>query len=248
MARAVGDLVSESGAEYPDDFELKESYNVAPTDNVPILLERLIDGDVRRQLHIARWGLVPGWAKEISVGARSFNARIESAAEKPTFSSSVQTRRCAVPADGYYEWKKLGAKTKQPYFVHRRDDAPIYFAGLYAWWKDPSKSPDAADRWLLSTSVLTAPSPPEDSETPVLAELADLHDRYPVPMDRDTMDEWLDPTLKDGTPLLEMLRSKAYDAAADWTLRPVGSAVGNVRNNSPELIVRQPSLLEAGGE
>jgi putative SOS response-associated peptidase YedK len=152
MARAVGDLMMECGAEVPGDFGLKESYNVAPTDDVPIVLERLIDGVVRRQLHIARWGLVPRWAKEISVGTRSFNARIESAAEKPTFQDSVHTRRCAVPVDGYYEWKKLGAKTKQPYFVHRGDHAPIFFAGLYGWWKDPSKALDAEDAWLLSTT------------------------------------------------------------------------------------------------
>ena len=244
MARAVGDLVSECGAEAPRDFALKESYNVAPTDDVPIVLERLIDGALRRQLHIARWGLVPRWAKEISVGTRSFNARIESAAEKPTFQDSVHTRRCAVPVDGYYEWKKFGAKTKQPYFVHRGDHAPIFFAGLYGWWKDPSKAPGAGDAWLLSTTVLTAPSPPADSGSPVLRELAGLHDRYPVPMDTDTMAAWLDPTVKDGTQLLDMLRNRAYDAATDWTLEPVGSAVGNVRNNSPELILPQPSLLD----
>ncbi|NKX54102.1 SOS response-associated peptidase [Arthrobacter mobilis] len=245
MARAVGDLVAATGAEYPEDFELRESYNVAPTTDVPILLERVIEGEIRRQLHIARWGLVPVWAKDPSVGSRAFNARVETVAEKPTFRAALGARRCAVPADGYYEWKKQGPRTKRPYYVHPADGSPILFAGLYEWWKDPSKEEGDPERWLLSTTVITTAAPPADSGSEVLRELASLHDRMPAPMDRDTLEAWLDPAAKDGAALAEQVRDRAWDAASGWVLDPVGAAVGNVRNNSPELITPQPDLLDS---
>ncbi|NKX50638.1 SOS response-associated peptidase, partial [Arthrobacter deserti] len=215
-----------------------------PTTDVPILLERVIDGEVRRQLHIARWGLVPRWAKDPSVGARAFNARIETVAEKPTFRAALGARRCAVPVDGYYEWKKQGPRTKRPYYVHAADGSPILFAGLYEWWKDPSKEEGDPERWLLSTPVITTAAPPAGSGPPVREELAGLHDRMPAPMDKDTLDAWLDPAAKDGAAPAELVRDRAYHAAAGWVLDPVGPAVGNVRNNSPELITPQPDLLE----
>jgi putative SOS response-associated peptidase YedK len=245
MARAVGDLVAATGAEYPGDFELRESYNVSPTTDVPILLDRIIEGEVRRQLHLARWGLVPRWAKEASVGARAFNARVETVAEKPTFRAALGARRCAVPVDGYYEWKKLGPKAKRPYYVHPADGTPILFAGLYEWWQDPSKGEGDPQRWLLSTTVLTTAAPPAGTGNPVLEELAGLHDRMPVPLDRDTLQAWLDPAAGNGAVLAELVRDRAYDAASGWVLEPVGPAVGNVRNNSPELIIPQPDLLES---
>jgi len=244
MARAVGDLVAATGAEYPEDFELRESYNVAPTTEVPILLERIVEGEIRRQLHIAKWGLVPRWAKDPSVGARAFNARIETVAEKPTFRAALGARRCAVPVDGYYEWKKQGPRSKRPYYVHPADGTPILFAGLYEWWKDPAREEGDPGRWLLSTTVITTAAPPAGTGSPALEELSGLHDRMPVPMDKDTLDAWLDPAAKDGAALVELIRDRAYDAAAGWVLDPVGPAVGNVRNNSPELITPQPDLLE----
>lgn len=230
MARAVGDLVAELEAEAEASLELRASWNVAPTTDVPIVLERIIDGAVHRQVHVAKWGLVPGWAKDPAVGVRAFNARSETVLEKPTFRAAAKARRCGVPVEGYYEWKKSpDGKSKQPYFVHRPGGELITFAGLYEWWKDPAKEDGAADQWLLSCSILTMPSPEE-------GELATLHDRLPIPLDPGGLAEWLDPENKVPAPLLEAALAEAWELAAEWVLDPVSAAVGNVRNNGPELI------------
>lgn len=236
MARAIGDLVAEAEAEADENLQLRHSWNVAPTTDVPIVLERLVDGELRRQVHVARWGLVPGWAKELSVGARAFNARSETASSKPTFRAAVKKRRAAVPAEGYYEWKKEAGGKKRPFFIHPEDGSLIFFAGLYEWWKDEDGS------WILSTSILTMQSP--DAEEPgVLGELAQLHDRLPIPMDKDMMSRWLSPDEEDGAGLIEQVRSEAYDVASTWTIHEVDTAVGNVRNDSPELIEPHSSQL-----
>lgn len=231
IARAVGDLVAELEAEAEASLELRASYNVAPTTDVPIVLERIIDGKLHRQVHVAKWGLVPGWAKDPAVGVRAFNARSETVAEKPTFRAAIKSRRCGVPVQGYYEWKKSpDGKTKQPYFVHTADGSLITFAGLYDWWKDPAKEDGAPDQWLLSCTILTMASPPE-------GELATLHDRLPVPLSREGLAEWLDPENKETQPLLESALAQAWDLAGAWELDAVSAAVGNVRNDTPELIV-----------
>ena len=230
MARAVGDLVAELEAEADASLELRASWNVAPTTDVPIVLERIVDGGVRRQIHVAKWGLVPGWAKDPGVGVRAFNARSETVLEKPTFRAAIKSRRCAVPVEGYYEWKKSpDGKSKQPYFVHPPGGELITFAGLYEWWKDPAVIDGDPGQWLLSCSIVTMASPPE-------GELASLHDRLPVPLSSEGLANWLDPEDKAPAPLLEAALSEAWDVAAGWILDPVSSAVGNVRNNDPTLI------------
>ncbi|MFC8302506.1 SOS response-associated peptidase [Specibacter sp. NPDC057265] len=230
MARAAGDLVAELEAEADASLELRASWNVAPTTDVPIVLERIIDGAVHRQIHVAKWGLVPGWAKDPAVGVRAFNARSETVLEKPTFRAAIKSRRCAVPVEGYYEWKKLpDGKSKQPYFVHTPGGELITFAGLYEWWKDPGKDDGADDQWLLSCSILTMASPPS-------GELASLHDRLPVPLSGEGLGQWLDPENKTPGPLLDAALDQAWELAAAWVLDPVAAAVGNVRNNGPELI------------
>lgn len=230
IARAVGDLVAELEAEAEASLELRASYNVAPTSDVPIVLERLIDGALHRQVHVAKWGLVPGWAKDPAVGVRAFNARSETVLEKPTFRAAIKARRCGVPVQGYYEWKKSpDGLSKQPYFVHSADGSLIVFAGLYEWWKDPAKPDGAPDQWLLSTTILTMASPTE-------GELATLHDRLPVPLGPEALAEWLDPENRAPGALLEAALAEAWTLAAEWVLDPVSAAVGNVRNNGPELI------------
>ncbi|MFF5790957.1 SOS response-associated peptidase [Paeniglutamicibacter sp. NPDC012692] len=245
MAKAIGDLVAEAEAEADANLELRQSWNIAPTTDVPIVLERLIEGASHRQVHMAKWGLVPGWAKDPAVGVRAFNARSETVIEKPTFRAAIKAKRCAVPAEGYYEW--LAGDTpkakKRPFYVHPADDSLIFFAGLYEWWKDPKKEDGDPEQWLLSTSILTCPSPPADSETPVLRELHGLHDRLPIPLSRDALAEWLDPENKNAAELVEMVRAGAYDVAAAWELREVDSAVGNVRNNGPELTEEHSGLF-----
>jgi putative SOS response-associated peptidase YedK len=236
MARAVGDLLAEFDARLEEDVQLPPSWNVAPTDAVPIVLERLIEDHTIRQLHVARWGLVPSWAKDPGIGAKMINARSESVLEKPAFRKAVKSRRCAVPADGYYEWKQGPGKAKQPYYVHPGSGSPLVFAGLYEWWKDPSKADDDPGRWMLSTSILTTDTPPPGAESTVFGKLTELHDRVPLPMDRATMASWLDPQIDDAAFLVDLVRAHVRDAAADWHVDSVGREVGNVRNNSPELI------------
>ncbi|MGH3651351.1 SOS response-associated peptidase [Glutamicibacter sp.] len=235
MAKAIGDLVAEAEAEADANLELRQSWNVAPTTDVPVVLERLIDDELHRQIHVARWGLVPGWAKELSVGVRAFNARSETASTKPTFRSAVKKRRAVVPVEGYYEWKKEGSK-KRPFYVHREDEKLIFFAGLYEWWKDEDGS------WILSTSIMTMDSPSAE-EPGVLGELAGLHDRLPIPLGKEMMGRWMNPAEEDGEGLIEQIRAEAFDVASDWTMHEVDTAVGNVRNNSPELIEAHSNSL-----
>jgi putative SOS response-associated peptidase YedK len=257
MARAVGDLLARFDAELEQEMAVRPSWNIAPTTAVPVVLERLLDGGVARQLHLARWGLIPPWAKEPGIGAKMINARSETVLEKPAFREAVTSRRCAVPADGYYEWKGSG-KGKQPYYVRAADDGGMVFAGVYEWWRDLSKAAGDPGRWVLSTSILTTSStaegstaegptaegptaegsPPGKSEAPVLGELAALHDRVPVAMSAAAMDKWLSPGAVDAAGLVHLVRSQALRVAAGWRIDPVGPAVGSVRNDSAELIQR----------
>lgn len=236
MARAVGDLLAEFDAELENETTIPPSWNLAPTDDAPIVLERLIDGSTARQLHIARWGLVPPWAKDPRVGSKMINARSETVLEKPAFRKAVQSRRCAVPADGYYEWKQGSGRAKQPYYVHPAEGSGMVFAGLYEWWKDPSKEQGDPARWVLSMSIMTADSPPEGAGDSIFGELTALHDRVPLPMNRETTAAWLDPQVDDAAGLVDLVRSGVKEVAAGWRVDSVGPAVGNVRNNAPELI------------
>lgn len=275
MARAVGDLVAETGA-LPPEEELvlpAPNWNVPPTADVKVVLERAVEADqlpddghpvletgspqVRREIHVARWGLVPIWAKDLSVGVRAFNARSETVTEKPTFRSAVRARRCAIPVDGYYEWLKPAAgdkgpdgkaARKRPFYVHRQDGGMIFFAGLYEWWKDPAVADGEPGQWVLSCTILTGPSPESGTGDETLEQLHGLHDRLPLPMDRATLDEWLRPeklaSAEQAQELVDMVLAQAYGTAAEWTLREVDPAVGTVQNNGPELI--EPLTEEQG--
>ncbi len=247
MARAVGDLLAGFDAELDQELTVRPSWNIAPTADVPVVLERLVDGGVARQLHLARWGLVPPWAKDPGIGAKMINARSETILEKPAFREAVTSRRCAVPADGYYEWKGSG-KNKQPYYVRAADDGGMVLAGVYEWWRDLSRTAGDPGRWILSTSILTTSStmegptaegsPREGSEAPALPKLAALHDRVPVAMSTAAMDEWLSPGAVDAAALVHLVRSQAHQVAEGWRIDPVGAAVGSVRNDSAQLIQR----------
>jgi putative SOS response-associated peptidase YedK len=212
------------------------SWNVAPTQDVLVVLERLVDAEgctagrdgageatgTAREMHAARWGLVPSWAKDPSIGNRMINARSETVAEKASFSSSVKTRRCLVPADGYYEWQApaTGSGRKTPYFITSPDGAPLAFAGLYAWWR-PKGEPDAD--WLLTTTILTAAS---------TGDMTELHDRVPVILGGDDIDHWLDPTVTDPAEALAVLGTDP----PELTWHEVSTAVNTPRNNGPELV------------
>jgi putative SOS response-associated peptidase YedK len=218
-----GRYASSRGADYlAGHFEVDEpaeetvppSWNVAPTDPVYAVLQR----SAGRLLKVCRWGLVPSWADDPKVGSRFINARQETVAEKPAFRAAYQRRRCLVPADGWFEWKAVG-KDKQPWFLTSPDREPLAFAGLYEVWR----------RELWTVTVITTSAPDE---------LGEIHDRSPLLVPREHWSRWLDPAVEDPGDLLVPGVSGAVDA---W---PVSRAVGNVRNDGPELV--EPVPVDAG--
>ena len=165
-----------------------------------------------------RWGLVPSWAKDISIGFKTINAMCETAAEKAAFREAMRRRRCLVPADGFYEWQKLGRKEKQPYNIGMADDGLFAFAGLWERWHDP------AGTALNSFTILT---------TAANALVSGIHDRMPVIVKPDDYDLWLDPGMTDPAGVADLL--KPFDAR-QMKKYPVSTRVGNADNDDPEII------------
>ena len=267
MAREPADLAEEFSVDRVvlDDMSadagnpvsgLEPNYNVAPTDEVYAVLERIDkrtpDAAPSRQLRVARWGLVPSWASDPKIGNRLINARAETLASKPTFRKAFAARRCLLPADGYYEWYADGERLddaardvskarrlrKQPVFIRRRGGGILAMAGLYEFWRDP-KTADAP--WLWSVTVVT---------TQAADDLGRIHDRVPMLVEPDGWDSWLDPRLGDPKQLSGLLapavpgRLEAY---------PVSTLVNDVRNNGPQLVrplddkTAQPGEVAPGG-
>ncbi|WP_137843469.1 SOS response-associated peptidase [Microbacterium sp. 2FI] len=202
------------------------SYNVAPTARVAIVLDSAKTEPPTRRLEVARWGLVPGWAKDPKIGARAFNARSEELEDKPMFRSALEKRRAVVPTSGYYEWTTIdGVKT--PHYIHPADGSPLLMAGLYEWWRDKAKADDDPDRWMLSFTILTRDS---------IGHLGSIHDRMPLFLDPDHADAWLDPTTDNVGDVLDAAIDAAPALAETLDEHVVSRDVGNVRNDSPVLI------------
>jgi putative SOS response-associated peptidase YedK len=211
-----------------DETELVAiSYNVAPTDPVPVI--RIARERDSRILDTARWGLVPHWATDTSRAARMINARAETVATSPAFAPSFARRRCLIPAAGWYEWVGKGAG-KQAYYMTSADGSTLAFAGLYAKWGPRAAPGDDAPKPLLTCSVLTMPA---------LGGLARVHDRMPLLLSPERWPQWL---AGDGDPaaLLAPPAAATIDAVEIRAVRP---AVGNVRNNGPELIAPLEAAL-----
>lgn len=199
-------------------------YNVAPTKMAPIVVQRVpADADPYRELMLARWGLIPSWAKDPSIGSRMINARAETVAEKPSFKKAFGKRRALVPADGYYEWYAGQGASKQPFYITSKDRSVMAMAGLYEFWKDPE-----TQEWVISYTILTTTA--EDS-------LGHLHDRMPLIVEKDSYTQWLDPAPQSPDELLSLLVPAAPGRLDAF---PVSKAVGNFRNNGPELIEPLP--------
>lgn len=233
MALDPADLVDELDINR-ETVSFPARYNVPPGSVVPIVLDREnADGEVIRRLEPARWGLVPSWAKEEKIGFRAFNARSETVAEKPMFRSALADRRCVVPVHGYYEWQKR-EDGKQPWFMHAARGDWLFMLGLYETRKldastetaPYSSDPAVHDGWLVSTTIITAPA---------VGRLHDIHDRVPVMISEQQVSEWLDQSLSKERALstLHSLIDSFDPESVD--LHRVGSAVGNVRNDGPEL-------------
>jgi putative SOS response-associated peptidase YedK len=222
------DLSSEFDVEETVGEPLDPSWNVAPTDPVRVILERTPRGaepaaKAVRQLRTVQWGLVPSWSKARTGGAKMINARIETVASKPAFKSAAARRRCLIPALGYYEWQKTDGG-KIPHFLHDPDGRLLAMAGLYELWPDPSRPDDDPGRWLWTCTIIT------QQATDLLGE---IHDRNPVVIPSELREPWLDCTSDDPATAARLL-----DQIPEARLEPyvVSSAVGNVKNNGPELI------------
>ena len=221
------------------DEPLKPDYNVAPTKPVYAVMTRKPRSDTaksdksedeaapRRELRVVRWGLVPSWAKDLSIGSRMINARAETVNEKPAFRKAFASRRCLLPADGYYEWQPPAAGTKgpkQPYFICRPDHGVLAFAGIYELWRDRSIAADDPAAWLWTAAVITTTAPDE---------LGEIHDRMPMVIDRASWADWLDPANTDTADVRALLAPAASSGLISY---PVSVAVNSVRNNGPELV------------
>jgi putative SOS response-associated peptidase YedK len=186
-------------------------YNLTPGQNVAAVRER----DGRRELVALRWGLVPFWAKEASIGHRLINARAETLATKPAFREALTRRRCLIPANGFYEWQGTGRGPRQPFYVRPRDEPLFALAGLWERWRDPSGS-------TLETCVIVT--------TEAFGALAAIHERMPVLVRRADHARWLDPSTTVGDAAMLAARATAFEA---W---PVSRAVNDPRRDDAELI------------
>jgi putative SOS response-associated peptidase YedK len=195
----------------PLPFEAR--YNIAPTQLVPIVRPHAGSG---REMLAARWGLIPHWADPSGFKATLFNARSETAHEKPSFRDAVKRGRCLVPASGFYEWRQ-GESPKTPYFIGRSDGVPLAFAGL---WSLNVKGGAP----ILSCTILT---------TRPNRLMAELHDRMPVILEGEQLDRWLDPSIRSGQALVDLYDPFPAEAMA---AHPVGRNVNSPANDGPALI------------
>ncbi|WP_066381475.1 MULTISPECIES: SOS response-associated peptidase [unclassified Anabaena] len=203
---------------------LTAQYNIAPTQMVVTVLHHPESN--QRQLQQLRWGLIPSWSKDSSIGSKLINAKAETVAEKPAFRSAFKHRRCLVVADGFYEWQKQ-QDTKQPFYFRLQDGKPFAFAGLWERWQSP------AQEEIISCTILT---------TAANELLQPIHERMPVIIDPKDYDVWLDPQVRWATPrqrrspqALQSLLSP-YPATA-MTAYPVSKLVNSPKHNSPECII-----------
>ena len=228
--RPASELAEIFGAE-PLTDDPGSHYNVAPTDEASVVVQR----EDRRAVTSYRWGLIPHWATDAKVGSRMFNARSETITTSPAFRDAFVRKRCLVPVDSFYEWKREGS-VRQPYLVVRRDGMPLALAGLWAGWRDP----EAQSVRRTFTIVTTTPN----------EALAGLHDRMPVVISEDAWDRWLDPAPPDPSELLGLL---VPNDDLDLEVYAVERFVNDVRRDGPELIEalvsvppRKAVLFDAG--
>jgi putative SOS response-associated peptidase YedK len=233
-SRSPDDLVVEFEAVRAEGQPpLPADYNVAPTKDVYVVrhkkerdAEGALTGGGHRELRAVRWGLVPSWAKDVSVGNRLLNARVESLTDKPAFRAAARSRRCLVPADGWYEWaRRLDSPTKQPYFVTPQDGSVLAFAGLYEVW-------GRGDDRLYTCTVVTAPA---------VGALTEIHPRMPLVLPQERWTNWLDTSREDVEDLAAPTPPELVEALE---LRPVSTRVNNVANNGRELEERVESVSE----
>ncbi|MGH7176207.1 MAG: SOS response-associated peptidase [Tepidisphaeraceae bacterium] len=198
-------------------------YNIAPTQSVAI-----VPNDGKNQVEFAHWGLIPSWAKDASIGNRTINARAETLADKPMFRKLIRARRCLVPADGFYEWKKNADQTKTPMYIRLKSARPFAFAGLWDSWRDPE-----GKRIPSCTIITTEPN----------ALVKSIHNRMPVILPEQACRRWIDPADHDAGDLSGLLCP--YDAD-EMEAYAVSREVNRPGNESTRLIERAEPILAQG--
>jgi len=199
----------------PESPSISPRFNIAPTQLVPVI-RQLPDG--RNHLDLLRWGLIPSWAKDPSIGSKMINARSETITEKPAFRQAIKYRRCLVLGSGFYEWKKKGT-VKQPWYIRLKDGAPMVLAGIWEIWKSPEGEA------IESCSILT---------TAANRLVAPLHDRMPVILSPDEFDDWIDREITNPAALERLFQSYPADLMEMW---PVSPLVNKVANDTADLIL-----------
>jgi len=225
--------VEDHPEELADPGSANRNFNVAPTSDVLAIFE----ADGQRRMDRFRWGLVPRWAKDLKIGSRMINARAETVAEKNSFKPALAKRRCIIPVDGFYEWQKLeGTKTRQPMFIHRPDNEPYAFAGLWETWRVPFDAGDGGgenegasdedDKFVWSCTIITTAA--NEAMSPV-------HDRMPVILAPGDWSRWLDVTNTDVSTVTPLLVPAPDELIA---MHSVTTEVNNARNHGAHLIER----------
>ncbi|WP_435206208.1 SOS response-associated peptidase [Micromonospora sp. bgisy143] len=222
--RGAGELSALFESSDDTDGVLRPDHNVAPTDRVPLVR---LSAEGHRSLCVARWGLLPHWSRFAAGAARMINARAETVATSRAYAGAFARRRCLVPADGWYEWVRRPDGGRQAYFMTPTDGSVLALAGIWSFWESGADS-------RLTFSVLT---------TAARGELAEVHDRMPVLLAPDRWSSWLTPCDEPE----RLLAPVSSDLLAGLEIRPVGPAVGDVRNDGPELTARVsvPSMSSA---
>ena len=198
----------------PAPEELEPRYNLAPTDEAAVVVERAD----RRAIRAYRWGLIPSWAKDERIASKLFNARAETLDTSGAFRDSFKKRRCIVPADAFYEWQRSDG-IRQPFLIHRTDGAPLALAGLWSGWHHPETEQVIRTFTIVTTTANQA--------------LSGIHDRMPVILEPRDWKRWLDTTNTDLGELAGLLQPAPDDEIELYPVRPL---VNNVRNEGPELI------------
>jgi putative SOS response-associated peptidase YedK len=207
-------------------LDLKPQYNIAPTQMVATILHDT--ESERRELQQLRWGLIPSWARDPSIGAKMINARAETVAEKPSFRAAFKRRRCLVVADGFYEWQQQ-EKKKQPFYFRLQDAQPFGFAGLWEQWQPPEGEE------ITTCTILT---------TNANELMLSVHHRMPVILHPKDYDLWLNPQFSASDTLQQLLQPYSPEA---MTAYPVSTIVNSPKNNNPECIVPIGEGVGRGG-
>jgi putative SOS response-associated peptidase YedK len=214
-------------AEYFDIVDmslLKPRYNIAPSQPVPVVRLKSAEAKPGREIVLMRWGLIPGWAKDPAIGNKMINARAETLAEKPAFRAAVRRRRCLLPADGFYEWQATG-RSKQPYFIHFRDERLFAFAGLWESWEGPDNT--AIDSCTIITTAANELIRP-------------MHERMPVILPPEAHTIWLDTSTEKIDEIAALLVPFCSDEMEAY---PVSTLVNSPSHDEPGCIERLKGLF-----